>query len=230
MIYTFKSRVRFSETDENGYLKFDSFINYFQDCSTFQSEDIGIGIEYLRERHFVWVVSSWQIEILRYPRIGENITIGTFAYDFRSFLGYRNFFMKDEQGEYVAKASSIWAFLNTDTGRPEKALKEDIELYGMEEKLDMNYKSRKIEIPEGLKSLEPIEVKSHHLDVNHHVNNGQYINMAFDCLTDKKMPKEIRVEYRNQARLNDVIYPFTDGSIVDLRSSDGTSYCVIELI
>ena len=230
MIYTFDSRVRFSEVDDNEYLRFDGFINYFQDCTTFQSEDLGIGIEHLRKKHRVWVISSWQINILRYPKLLENITIGTFAYDFKSFLGYRNFFMKDAKGEYIAKASSIWAFLNTDTGRPEKADLDDMALYGNEEKLDMDYKPRRIVIPDDMKELDPIEVKPYHLDVNKHVNNGQYINMATDCLPDKKMPKSIRVEYRNQAKLHDIIYPFTNGSIVDLRSSDGTSYCVIELI
>ncbi|MDO4188905.1 MAG: thioesterase [Lachnospiraceae bacterium] len=229
MIYTFDSRIRFSEVDDKGFLKFDSFINYFQDCTTFQSEDLGIGIEHLRKKHRVWVISSWQIDILRYPRLLENITIGTFAYDFKSFLGYRNFFIKDEQGEYVAKASSIWAFLNTDTGRPEKADPDDMALYGSEERLDMDYKSRRIVIPDNLKKLDPIEVKPYHLDVNNHVNNGQYINMAFECLSEKKMPEHIRVEYRNQARLHDIIHPYTDGTIVDLRSNDDTSYCVIEL-
>ena len=49
MIYSFDTRIRFSEIDENGFLRFDNFINYFQDCSTFQSEDLGIGVEYLRK-------------------------------------------------------------------------------------------------------------------------------------------------------------------------------------
>lgn len=227
MIYSFDSRVRFSEVDENGLLKFDNFINYFQDCSTFQSEDLGIGVAHLREKNRVWVVSFWQVDIIKYPKMGDNITIGTFAYDYKSFIGYRNFFMQDENGEYIAKANSIWALLNTETGRPEKADPDDMALYGKQEKLDMEYKSRKIVIPEDMQPLEPIEVKKHHLDVNHHVNNGQYITIAFSCIS-KKMPKSIRVEYRNQAKLGDVIYPYTNGSIVDLRSKDGSSYCVVD--
>ena len=229
MKYTFESRVRFSEIDENGYLKFNNFINYFQDCSTFQSEDLGIGVEHLRKQHLVWVVTSWQIEVIKYPRLGDKITIGTFAYDFKSFIGYRNFYMLDENGEYIAKATSVWALLDTETGKPQKAREEDMELYGKEEKLDMNYKSRKIIIPEGMKELEPIEVMSHHLDVNHHVNNGQYINIAASIVVQGDRPRSLRVEYKNQAHLGDVIHPFTDGKVVDLRSEDGTSFCVVEI-
>ena len=46
-MYTFDSRIRYSETDETGALSLLGVINYLQDCSTFQSEDIGLGVEYL---------------------------------------------------------------------------------------------------------------------------------------------------------------------------------------
>lgn len=229
MKYEFESRVRFSEIDEQGYLKYENFINYFQDCSTFQSEDLGVGVEFLRKQDLVWVVSSWQIEILKYPKLGDKITIGTFAYDFRSFLGYRNFYMLDENGEYIAKANSMWVLLSVSAGRPCKATQEQMDLYGRQEKLNMNYKSRKIEIPADLDKLEPIEVTTHHLDINHHVNNGQYICMAVACIPGIERPYSIRVEYKNQARLGDLIIPFTDGRVVDLRGEGGDSYCIVEV-
>ena len=47
-MYTFDSRVRYSETDSGGKLTMASLINYFQDCSTFQAEELGVGVEYLR--------------------------------------------------------------------------------------------------------------------------------------------------------------------------------------
>ena len=43
-MYTFDSRVRYSETDVNGTLSVTAAVNYFQDCSTFQSEDLGVGV------------------------------------------------------------------------------------------------------------------------------------------------------------------------------------------
>ena len=44
-MYQFDSRVRYSETDEQGRLSVTGILNYLQDCSTLQSEDIGLGIE-----------------------------------------------------------------------------------------------------------------------------------------------------------------------------------------
>lgn len=70
-MYTFDSRIRYSETDSQGKLTMASLINYFQDCSTFQSEDLGLGVEKLKEMHLVWVLSSWQIVVERYRPLGR---------------------------------------------------------------------------------------------------------------------------------------------------------------
>ena len=43
-------RVRFSEIDHTRKITVPSIINYFQDCSTFQSEDIGVGRTFKKEK------------------------------------------------------------------------------------------------------------------------------------------------------------------------------------
>ena len=99
-MYSFRSRVRFSECDTDGKLAFTALLNYFQDCSTQQSEDLGIGVKALHERGTMWVVNSWQIDILRHPKLGDEVETGTLPYDIRGFFGKRNFFMKDADGEF----------------------------------------------------------------------------------------------------------------------------------
>ena len=94
-MYTFRGRVRYSEIGNDEKLTMYSIINYFQDCSTFQSEAVHIGIDALKEKHRAWLLNSWQIEVTRYPDFGEEIEIGTFPYDFRGFFGLRNFWFDD---------------------------------------------------------------------------------------------------------------------------------------
>ena len=62
-MYSFDSRVRYSEVDEYRKLSLTGVINYMQDCSTFQSEDLNMGIDYLAEKHRAWLLSSWQIVV-----------------------------------------------------------------------------------------------------------------------------------------------------------------------
>lgn len=76
-MYSIKQRVRYSEADHTKHLTLTGIINYFQDCSTFQSEDIGVGIDYLERHKKGWILSSWQIIVKRYPKIGEELEVGT---------------------------------------------------------------------------------------------------------------------------------------------------------
>lgn len=233
-MYTFESRVRYSETDCEGKLTMASLINYFQDCSTFQSEDLGLGLEYLKQKHLVWVLSSWQIVVDRYPKMGERVTIGTLPYEIKGFLGYRNFFMKEESGAYIARANSLWSLLNTETGRPAAVLEEMLKGYQLSEKLDMDYAPRRIAIPgEGIVK-EALVVKKHHLDTNHHVNNQQFIDMAMDYLPDDFRVGQVRAEYKKQAFLNDVLTPRvteTDRSVVIvLADGEGKPYVTAEFL
>ena len=181
-MYAFDSRIRYSETDSEGRLTLNALLNYFQDCSTFHSEDVGLGIGYMKEIGQVWVLSAWQIVVNRYPQLGEKVRIVTLPYELKAFLGYRNFAMLDEKRVYISKANSLWSLLDFATGKPVIVNEAMRKGYAADEKLDMDYAPRKITVPEDGQLLEPIVVKKHHLDTNHHVNNGQYVNIAhYSC-------------------------------------------------
>ena len=75
MNYSFNSRVRYSETGEDGRLTLPGALNYFQDCCTFQAESIGLGMEVLKARDRAWFLSSWQVIVDEYPAMGTEIKI-----------------------------------------------------------------------------------------------------------------------------------------------------------
>ena len=224
-MYAFDSRIRYSETDSEGRLTLNALLNYFQDCSTFHSEDVGLGIGYMKEIGQVWVLSAWQIVVNRYPQLGEKVRIVTLPYELKAFLGYRNFAMLDEKGEYIAKANSLWSLLDVTTGKPVIVNEAMRKGYVADEKLDMDYAPRKITVPEGGQLLESIVVKKHHLDTNHHVNNGQYVNIAMEYLPDDFVIRQMRAEYKKQAFLEDVLHPYVvqteNGYIICLQDEEG---------
>lgn len=231
-MYTFEGRIRYSETDSEGKLTMASLINYFQDCSTFQSEDLGIGLWYLKEMHMVWVLSSWQIVVERYPFFGERVVIGTLPYALKGFLGYRNFFMTDEKGEYLARANSLWSLLDTRTNKPTAIPDVMMERYQLGEKLEMQYAPRKITHPSEGILREPVVVKQHNLDTNYHVNNQQFIDIAMDYLPENFLIRQVRAEYKKQAFLGDVLMPRVteeaDRVWVTLENQEASPYVAAE--
>lgn len=229
-MYSFNSRVRYSEVDKDKQMDLYSIINYFQDCSTFHSEDIGRGLEYLEANHRVWLMNAWQIVVNRFPVLGEEITISTWPYDFTSMYGYRNFTIRDADNKIAAYANSIWVYMDTERLCPVKVT--DDEGYVREAKFDMEYAPRKITLPDSLEALDGFPVIRSNIDTNNHVNNGQYIKMAEEFLPAGYRIRQMRAEYRKSALLGDIIIPkiHNDGNTytVVLSAVDKKPYAIIE--
>lgn len=204
-IYEHTTRIRYSEIDVTGRLTTTALIDLFQNCSTFHSEDIGYGYEYLSTINKAWVLSSWQIEITSRPKLGDRVTIRTWSTNIRLTLGYRNFIMLDEDGNTLACANSIWAYIDTKTGRPDKVPADAIEAYGKDEPLEMKPYSRKIAIPEDMIDGNSFEVPYFYLDTNKHMNNNKYIVSAMEYVPDDFNIATVRVEYKKQARFHDLV-------------------------
>ncbi len=246
-MYSYDLRVSFSNSDLDHRMTIPAIIDAFQDCSCFHSDQCGVGFAYLEPRNLVWVINYWEVDFERIPMYGEKITVGTFPYSFKAVMGNRNFYLKSETGEYLAKANSIWVLMDWEKMKMSMPTPEIVNAYELGEKLDMSYESRKIEEPvldggeyiykSGVKATtrecETVTIQKHHLDSNGHVNNGQYIKIAMDLITSYKEYKRLRVEYRNQAHLGDVIVPkmyVTDNNyVISLQSEDAVVYAVVEL-
>ena len=233
MKYSFNTRVRYSEIGVDGRLTPGALIDYFQDTATFQSEDYGIGLDYMRPFHYAWILASWQIDMLRMPSLGEEVVSTTWAYGFEKFYGYRNFTLTGEDGELLARANSVWVLMNMEKQRPVKVDPLMLEKYGTEAKIEMEYAPRHILLPEGGEGQPPIVIESFHLDTNRHVNNARYVELALGCLPEAFEFSRMRVEYKKQALLGDVLIPVISRSseavTVTLSDEEKTPYCIVEL-
>ena len=231
--YEFESRVRYSEIDHRGTMTLPALINYFQDCSTFHSESVGLGMDRLKSDKKAWVLSYWQVIVDRYPKLGETITIGTFPTEFKGLFGNRNFYMKDGGGRQTACANSIWVFMDLEKGRPCRPAPEHVAPYEVSEPLDMPYEDRKIVLPEAFEDRDPFPVRKYHIDTNKHVNNCQYVQMAVEMLPGDLHTRQLRVDYKKSAVLGDIIYPRValerDRIVIELCGEDKSPYAVIEI-
>ncbi len=234
MIQILPGIVRYSECDENGRLSLPSLINYFQDAAEYHGYNLGIGYRYLSARHLGWLVSGWQIVIDRLPEIGEKYTIQTWGWKFIGIFGMRNCTLLDEAGSTIVRANSTWFLYDLEKGLPIRVPEDMIDKYGVHPRAEMKYASRKVADPEDGESFESFTVVRQNLDTNHHVNNAQYVAMAQAVLPEGEHYHELRIEYKKQARLGDIITPLVqkreDGYGVSLRAADGEPYISAEFI
>ena len=231
-MYEFDSRVRYSEVDSNQNLTVLGLIDYFQDCSTFQSEDLGIGVDYLNEHKVGWVVVSYHVSIERLPRLGEHIRIQTFPYNLKGMSGSRNYAIQDDAGNCIACADSLWVLVDLATGKPTRIPADIGDRYELGTPLAIEKTNRKIILPEDAVPEEPIPVQRYFLDTNHHMNNGKYIMVAQAYLPKDFPVASFRVEYRNQAHLGDLLHPYVasypDKIIVSLCNEAKVPFASLE--
>lgn len=232
-MYSYDSRIRYSEVGSDKKLKLLSLLDYFQDGSIFQSEELGLGVEYLKQQHMGWVLNFWQIDIARYADLCEHVTIKTHPYDFKMYMGSRNFQMLGEDGERIAVANTFWTLLDTESGRPVKPPEIMLEKYVISPPCEMEYLPRKIHFEGEGEAISPVEVRKHHLDTNLHVNNGQYVAVACDFLPQDFRVDRLRATYHRSAVLGDVFYPvlyhINENCIgVALKDEQGEAYANVE--
>ena len=211
-MYEFSSRIRYSEIDCSGKLNLHGIVNYLQDCSTFQSESLGAGVESLHQENLVWVLSTWQIDIKKYPSLGDKVTVCTFPYEYKGYFAKRNFLIKDEFDNVIVSADSLWTLLDYKESKPVRITEKMYQIYTLEDKYPMEYIKGKIRIPDTSTQCSPVKMLRHNLDTNYHVNNGQYIGLMLDALENSGTKPydytRLRVEYRKMTRLDDTLIPY----------------------
>lgn len=231
-MYSFESRVRFSESDCTQHMTLHALLNYFQDCSIFHSSHTHMDIDELTAHGFAWVLASWQVLIYRQPKLGETVKVTTWAYGFKGFYGYRNFTLEDENGQVCACANTIWTFLNLNTMHPQKIPDDVKNAYEFFPQYPMKNAPRKIAVPDGGIQADPLTVLPSQMDIYHHMNNAIYIQLAQEYLPKDFLISEMRAEYSQAAVAGDVMYPRLinqdDIFYVVFQNEAGGHYATIE--
>ena len=239
-MYTFKSKIRFSETGKDSKLTIPHLISYFQDCSTFHGNEAGLGREKLIKMDRAWFLSSWQIVINSRPKIDEEIEVETRAYEIKGFYGLRNFILYNAAKEVCAYANSIWFYVDTKKGKPVKYEQGDSAGFEIDEEFPMEKADRKIVIPDNLEKIvksDMLKVRESHLDSNYHMNNREYVKIALDFIPESLEINEImqiRVEYKKAAVLDEIMIPVyyfdTENKkiFVSLENEAGENFAKVE--
>ena len=236
VVYSFGSRVRYSECDETGSLSILGMVNYLQDCSTFHSIELGLGPEHMERHHYAWLIAAWQIEIESLPPLGEAITTSTWCPGLRRSQAIRCFTITSPEGEVMVKADSLWFVFDTQADMPIRVPKSQLAYVSDEPRIDLPPTRRRMRAEGPFVETSPIMVSEQLLDTNRHVNNANYIQMAVDAATHADgyhVPHRIHAQYKSMALLGDTIHPRLYGTAgnrtVGLMDKEGNPYAIVSL-
>ncbi|MCY6372124.1 acyl-[acyl-carrier-protein] thioesterase [Clostridium ganghwense] len=166
--------IHFYEVNYKKKALITSLIDYLNDVAIYQSEQLGIGLDYMLENNMAWILYKWDISVKEYPKLGDKIRVRTLAHSIRKFYAYRKFYIVDEQDKIIATANSIWMLIDIKNKKPMRIGKEIEKVYRLTEENVGILKIDNINKVERIDNNVEFKVRYSDIDTNGHVNNEKY--------------------------------------------------------
>ena len=188
--------IHYYDVDSRQKLSTPRLLNFFEDSAIWQSENLGMGIDYLSRNNFAWVLHQINVRIGRHPVYGERVKVRTVPIGFRKFYACRTYEVLQSNGERMASAESVWFLLDLKKKRPIKIPEPIYSGYGVTEEDATAPDQPKPSPLSRTDYRREFQVRQSDIDTNQHVNNTRYVEWAMETV-----PLEITAEYSLKALL-----------------------------
>ena len=208
LTYQMKMKIPFDMADMNGHIKLPDVILLSLQVSGMQSIELGVSDKaILEEYNLVWIITEYDIEVVRLPRFAEEITIETEALSYNRLFCYRRFTIYDEAGQELIHMMATFVLMDRDSRKVHAVEPEIVAPYqsDFDKKLIRGPKYESLEEP----ISKDYHVRFYDLDMNGHVNNSKYLDWIFEVMgadfLTHYIPKKINLKYVKEVRPDGVI-------------------------
>lgn len=194
-MYTWNTTVHYSQTGPEGTLSPVAVLDLFQDIAIMHARAFGVGPLELTAAGQAWVLSRWRVRLDRLPDCGQEIRVGTQAYDCRRALCRRAFSITDLQGRERVRGDSVWVLIDLASGGPVDARAAVARYLEPAPAPALSGLPHKVPAPQSPRALEPVTVTGELLDANRHMNNVRSAALAMGRLPEGAALSGIAVDY-----------------------------------
>ena len=143
---------------------------------------LGCGRNELVKRNIVWILARSEVQMTRYPAIGETITVQTFHKPVRLRFFQRYFLFTDAMGEAIGTAGTLWLLMDLTTRQTVPAGDVAALLPDNSELTAPMALPATVGQLQGTETVKEYEAVYTDLDVNGHVNNTKYADWLCNML------------------------------------------------
>ena len=208
LTYQMKMKIPFDMADMNGHIKLPDVILLSLQVSGMQSINLGVSDkDVLEQYNLVWIITDYDIDVVRLPRFAEEITIETEALSYNRLFCYRRFNIYDEAGQELIHMMATFVLMDRDSRKVHAVEPEIVAPYqsDFDKKLIRGPKYESLEEP----FSKDYHVRFYDLDMNGHVNNSKYLDWIFEVMgadfLTQYIPKKINLKYVKEVRPGGVI-------------------------
>jgi acyl-ACP thioesterase len=202
-------RVHSYDTDPAGFLSPRALCAFLQEAAGGDADRAGYTMERLAREGLTWMVQWLRVEVGRYPRRGETVTVTTWARAFERAIARREFDVVDASGARVATGTSRWAVVDL-VARRVVRLPEFVRAAPVPDRPPLLDRE-----PVSVGTAGPVErerrfeVRRGDLDMVRHVNNTRYVEWALETVPDEvhhgAQPRAFEIAFRREAVYGDAV-------------------------
>lgn len=205
-IYRRDFKVPASDVNMDRTMNLSALFTCLQNAAIAHTEALGAGREKTLDRGLFWVVIMQEAHISRMPVYDEELTLLSWPGATMHMLFPRFWQISDRTGSCLVKASSLWGLMGSDSRSLVFPETYDIHVEDMS-------KGRDIALPMRIKkrdasSLGTFTVPFSYTDLNGHMNNARYLDLAADRMPQHirgAAPFRLRIEYIEECRYEETL-------------------------
>ena len=232
MVFTADFRIGLTLLNKCNELSNKGLLSIFEDAAEMHSASVGHGITDVKTTKLSWALLNWKVKFFRRAKHGETVTVKTWARPSNGIQFFRDFELYDECENLIAIGTSKWVLIDIFTHKIVK-LNSDVEKKYQPENKTVFTDEESITLPK-LKEIDDYSVSLFYkirradIDINEHVNNLCYLDMAKEILPENINGSlegtEFEIMFRYQIKFEDdvtVYYGVKDNShYVVLKSNN----------
>lgn len=199
----------FNDFENNGNIKIEKVLEFFENSGGIHSNLVGNSISKMLENGKTWILNEWSVEILKYPKNGETkFEVRTWILPQKSPLYSIREYELCAQNEVYIRGSSKWILFDLVSQKICKIDKSLIDMYEPEN-FSNEFEVSKIEIPKNFDTQICVSIRKSDIDINNHVHNTLYLHLAYEVLPNEIYENmnfsKIRIFYKNGIKFGEKI-------------------------
>ena len=207
-------QLRYFEMNKYGEASPTTILTMLEETAAEHCYHIGHCLYSLERQNIGWVLLSGAINMDKYPKYKESITIRTWISKYSLFKGYRENIIFDGLGNVMGKAKGVWAFFDIEKRRPSPVFEEIKSKWGINNEISAEINLNNIKIVNAEVPKQDFNIYKTDIDSNKHVNNIKYFHWLIESLPEEVLDnfylKTINARFFSEANIGEKILVYAE--------------------
>lgn len=174
-------------------------LQLMQEAASAHNEELGAGREKTFDQGILWMVTHHYVQVTRMPVLGEELTLESWPGNSRHVMLPRYSRITDNRGNTLISFSSVWVLADSTTRSIVSPTQSGISIPGVVtgNEAPIFWRIDEKRTDNSLFFTVPYS----YVDINGHMNNARYFDLAEDCIPDSREGRkllEMRCEYHRE--------------------------------